>query len=63
MGIPSLPEAFVPLSSLKTVLTAASSCSGGLETLFGDSKEHSLQVEPENGQVCSTSFPVLHVHL
>ncbi|CAL5223751.1 g6313 [Coccomyxa viridis] len=32
------------------MITCKIELSGGLETLFGDSKEHSLQVEPENGQ-------------
>ncbi len=33
------------------MLTPKYCSSGGLETLFGNSKEHSLQVESENGEV------------
>ena len=32
-------------------LKALFCCSGGLETLFGNAKEHSLQVEPKDGEV------------
>lgn len=60
---PSLPDASFPASSPSLREIAAFCRSGGLETLFGDSKEHSLQVEPENGQVSPTPFPVLHLLL
>lgn len=39
------------------MLTALCCTSGGLETLFGNSKEHSLQVESENGEVGLIPYP------